>query len=195
MSTAGDNKNTDAVDETQCHQLMLAAQNGDQLKYRELLLQVDVIARRHLIPKLHLINDLDDLCQEILLSVHNARHTFNPQKPLLPWLYAIINYRFQDYLRAHYRARRHVTQELTDAEEIISPEDPQTTWEYRNLSQKLLSYLLPQQRRIIQMLYINGNSAEEVSEALNLSVANVRTTAHRATKLILKKMAIHHENH
>jgi RNA polymerase sigma-70 factor (ECF subfamily) len=195
VSIAGDNKNTGAADETHCHQLMLAAQSGDQTKYRELLSQVDLIARRHLTQKLHLINDLDDLCQEILLSVHNARHTFDPQKPIHPWLYAIINYRFQDYLRAHYRARRHVTQELTSAEETISPEDPQTTWEYRNLSQKLLSYLLPQQRRIIQMLYMNGHSAEEVSVALNLSVANVRTTAHRATKLIRKKMATHYENH
>jgi RNA polymerase sigma-70 factor (ECF subfamily) len=163
---------------------MVFSQHGDKKYYTQLLVSVEKLARRYLSSRLKISSDIDDLTQEILITVHNAKHTFDSTKPVLPWLYAIFRYRFQDYLRTHYRLKKHLSSELTPSVEATYTADPELDWEYRNLIQKLLSYLLPKQRTIVEMLYINGNSAQEVSKALEISVSNVRTTAHRSIKLI-----------
>lgn len=193
MSLSKINDKATLLGEAEAHQAMVLAQNGDQSHYQKLLILVESMARGYLSHRLQNASDLDDLTQEILISVHNARHTFDLKKPIFPWLYAIFNYRFQDYLRAYYRTRRNITQDINDSDERDLATDPHLEWEYRNLGQKLLSYLVPQQRRIIEMLYVNGNSAQEVSTALNISVSNVRTTAHRAIKRIRSKVNTQHE--
>ncbi|MDG0970087.1 MAG: sigma-70 family RNA polymerase sigma factor [Porticoccaceae bacterium] len=193
MSLSKINDKAILLSEAEAHQSMVFAQSGDQSHYQKLLISVESMARGYLSKRLQNPSDLEDLTQEILISVHNARHTFDLEKPIFPWLYAIFNYRFQDYLRAYYRARRNITQDISNSDERGLATDPQLEWEYRNFSQKLLSYLVPQQRRIIEMLYVNGNSAEEVSALLNISVSNVRTTAHRAIKRIRSKVNIPYE--
>jgi hypothetical protein len=35
------------------------------------------------------IEDIEDIVQNILLSVHGVRATYDPQRPIMPWLLAI----------------------------------------------------------------------------------------------------------
>src|SRR5215469_12083762 len=44
----------------------------------------------------------DDLLQETWLRIHEARHTYRPGEPLLPWLYALARHVRVD----HYRRTR-----------------------------------------------------------------------------------------
>lgn len=47
--------------------------------------------------------DVDDLVQDILLSVHAARATYDPTRPFLPWLLAITRNRLADAARRYAR--------------------------------------------------------------------------------------------
>ncbi|MCI0418676.1 MAG: hypothetical protein L0312_05555 [Acidobacteria bacterium] len=53
---------------------------------------------------------VEDVLQDTLLSVHRARHrarhTFSPQKPVGPWLYAICEHRMTHFYRRYRRLER-----------------------------------------------------------------------------------------
>ncbi len=174
-------------EEIQCQQWMISAQAGEKLAYRKLLKQVEKLAQRYLASRILNASDRNDITQEILLSLHKARDSYEGSKPFYPWLYAIFNYRLKDFLRRYYRKQEREAAELEHPVADVNAINPEGQLEKNQLSEKLLSYLPPTQRRIIHMLYIEGNSAQEVSDELEISVANVRTTAHRAMNELKEK--------
>ena len=82
---------------------MAAAQGGDALAYQALLRAcvpfAAAAARRHGVPP----DRVEDVVQDVLLTVHRARATYDPQRPFLPWLRAIAQRRAIDALRRRYR--------------------------------------------------------------------------------------------
>src|SRR5258708_39368349 len=85
--------------------LFISVLAGDASEYRTFLSELTRHLRGYLrkrIPQLH--DDVEDLVQEILLAVHNARHTYRPDEPLTAWVHAIARYNVMDFFRQ--RARR-----------------------------------------------------------------------------------------
>ena len=83
--------------------LMTQAQGGDAAAYRTLLEAIApylraLAARRHRDAR-----DIEDAVQDILLTVHAIRHTYDPARPFGPWLVAIANRRLVDRLRRQGR--------------------------------------------------------------------------------------------
>src|SRR5215208_5156475 len=84
---------------------MRAAQAGDAQAYATLL--------RTLTPKLRQIisnqrrflqpADIEDLVQDVLLSLHAVRGTYDPARPFMPWLLAIVRHRLVDGARRYAR--------------------------------------------------------------------------------------------
>src|SRR5207247_4228862 len=87
--------------------LMAAAQAGDAPSYRMLLAAIAPMVRR-IIRRRHPFlssEDTEDLVQDVLLSVHAVRATYDRYRPFLPWLIAIIRHRVGDAARRHVRKR------------------------------------------------------------------------------------------
>ena len=82
--------------------LMRQSLDGDQRAYAELLRETARLLRPFLSRRLSFGSEVDDVLQEILISIHKARHTYDGQRPYKPWVYAIAKFRLQDHLRAHY---------------------------------------------------------------------------------------------
>ncbi|MDG1287037.1 MAG: sigma-70 family RNA polymerase sigma factor [Rickettsiales bacterium] len=173
--------------EKQCQEWMAAAQTGDKATYAKLLGTVETLATRYLATRLAVRDDANDLVQEILMSIHKARPTYDAAKPFYPWMYAIFRYRLQDYLRRYYRLKARETGESLYPVEGVHALNPEEVTSDKELSEKLLSCLKPKQRRIVELLYLEGNSAQEVSDEMKISVPDVRTSAHRAMKELRKK--------
>ncbi len=173
--------------EEQCRYWMAKSQMGDKLAYAQLLAHVQSMAQRYVISRLSNHADAHDVVQEMLLSVHKARATYDVNKPFYPWMYAIINYRLHDYFRRHYRKRDREAPELDSDKVDDSATNPEQWANDKQLTTKLLLSLNAKQRQIVEMLYVQGNSAQEVSKALNLSISDVRVTAHRALKELKQK--------
>jgi RNA polymerase sigma-70 factor, ECF subfamily len=72
---------------------MTAAQNGDRDAYEQLLREIlpvlrAVVASHHRHP-----DRIDDVIQDVLLSVHRVRHIYDPARPFRHWLLAIARNR------------------------------------------------------------------------------------------------------
>src|SRR5258706_11551131 len=83
--------------------LMARAQTGDQVAYRQLLTEItpyvrSIAARYHRVRE-----DIEDAVQDVLLSVHVIRHSYDPSRPFGPWLATIADRRALDRLRKRLR--------------------------------------------------------------------------------------------
>lgn len=100
---------------------MAAAQAGDAAAYTRLLHAIlpflrAVIRRQH-VPR----DQVDDIVQDTLLSIHRVRHTYDPSRPLSPWLAAIAQRRA---LESRRRRARVETSEVAAPELLVTFPDP-----------------------------------------------------------------------
>src|SRR5690348_9591279 len=101
--------------------LIVKAQQGDAGAYAELLTMLAGTAKQYARNRLGDVPWLDDVSQEVLLTVHSARRTYDSSRPFAPWFYAILSSRMIDVIR---KERRVGSRELgTD----VLPEPSQAT--------------------------------------------------------------------
>lgn len=166
-------------------ELMSRAQEGDRDAYRQLLTEITPYLRalgqrHHRDPR-----DVEDSVQDILLTVHSIRHTYDPTRPFKPWLVTIGRRRIIDRLRTNRRVRLRET-ELTQEHETFS--EPATNIheaqsDSRRLRQAMES-LPTGQREAIRLLKIEEKSLEEASAKSGMSVAALKVSVHRAVKAL-----------
>ena len=109
--------------------LMAAAQEGDAASYKNLLREclpiVATAARRQGVPP----DRVDDVVQEVLLTIHRARATYDPSRPFLPWLRAIARRRAIDAQRMQgRRAGREVHAPAAYDGAVQEAPDPRNCW-------------------------------------------------------------------
>jgi RNA polymerase sigma-70 factor (ECF subfamily) len=78
---------------------MARAQSGDRQAYRRLLDEITPYLRSLAVKSHRDPRDIEDTVQDVLLSVHSIRHTYDPARPFGPWLVAIAHRRIVDRLR------------------------------------------------------------------------------------------------
>jgi len=162
--------------------LAKAAQGGDKRAYRDLLSEVLPFIVAVIAPSLANADAADDITQEVLLSVHKSLATYDPSKPFKPWLSAIINFRRTDYFRKHY-AKRDDQKTTLDNPDYISQNvtNAPHSGELKDI-EAAMDDLPPKQREIFSMIKIQGYSAEEVANKMDMSVSAVKVSAHRSQK-------------
>ncbi|HXC53371.1 MAG TPA: sigma-70 family RNA polymerase sigma factor [Candidatus Limnocylindrales bacterium] len=155
--------------------LMLAAQAGDQDSYRVLLEELQPVLRSYVKRRIRDEEAANDICQDVLLTMHRVRHTFEPGRSFEPWFYAIARSRFIDHLRR--RRRRGDLEVGDDAVAEIVAEEPSAGW---GQFLELLERLPESQREAFSMLKIEGLSVEEAAERAGVSISALKVRAHRA---------------
>src|ERR1700744_3345287 len=78
--------------------MMAAAQVGDANAYRTLLAELALWLPRYYARRLPPAMT-EDAVQDVLLAIHEKRHTYDPARPFGPWLAAIARYKWIDRLR------------------------------------------------------------------------------------------------
>ena len=169
---------------------MRAERRGAAGAYERLLKEVATVLRRSLAPRLVRAgfgaHEAEDLVQEILIGLHSKRHTWNPARPLLPWLYTITRYKLIDFTRRRRREARHrVDLPLEDWLEIA--EAPAEAAD-RSISEvdRHLAVLPVDQRKIVRAIAVEGASVRDVAQGLATSEGAIRMTIHRAIKRLLR---------
>jgi len=175
-----------AQQEQEATALMIRAQEGDGRAYAALLTMLSSTARQYARNRLGEVAWLDDVMQETLLTIHAARHTYDPRRPFAPWFYAILSSRMIDVLRKQKRV--HAREFATDAlPEPLSPSTPihdgSDALEARRL-EAALNTLPDRQREIVRALKLEDESVREVSERLGMSPSAVKVAAHRGYKAL-----------
>lgn len=162
-------------DELRWSAWMTQSQKGDERAYEQLLRELSDAISRYLRRRIGAQDFIEDCVQDILIAVHNARHTYQPNRPFRPWLFAIVRNRSVDYFR---KRQRH--QKLADAletnEEVTSTED-----NYANeaMHQQLMDTLPEGSREAIELTKVYGYSNSEAAEQLSISESAVKVRVHR----------------
>ena len=172
-------------------QLMAAAQGGDRTAYRALLEAVTPYLRARATRCFREASDVEDAVQDVLLTLHAVRRTYDPVRPFGPWLVAIANRRIIDRLRRHVRARSREI-ELTAEHETFSPDGANLTAEFNEASadeatlRAAIEQLPPDQRQAIRLLKLKEMSLHEAALASGKSVSALKVATHRAIKSLRK---------
>ena len=156
-------------------ELMARYQGGDLAAATSLIHRLSPQLHRFFLARYASRHEADDLLQETWLRIHEARRTYRPGEPVLPWLYAIARHTAVDHFRRASRlAMREVSAE--DLDRVAPPEDSTRTPDLETL----LAPLPESQREVVAMLKVSGMSLEEVARATSSSVGSVKQKAHRA---------------
>jgi RNA polymerase sigma-70 factor (ECF subfamily) len=163
---------------------MRAAIAGDAAAYRRFLVSVTphlrAMARRRCRTVGVSEGDVEDIVQEVLLAIHLKRGTWDPSRPLGPWIAAIVRNKLIDALR---RRGRHVTVPIDDVIDTLGADD-HTDGASSGEIDGLLAQLKAQQREIVKSISINGKSVRETADRLRMTEGAVRVALHRAIKTL-----------
>lgn len=168
-------------------ELMKQSQAGDQRAYTALLQETSRLLRPYLTKRLSLASEVDDLLQEILISIHKARHTYDGNRPYKPWMYAIAKFRLQDHLRAHYSDQLHHAADLSGLEEFLHEPVTESAISYESISGEV-DKLPDKQATILRLMHQEGYTAKEVAGKIGMTESAVKVAAHRAYKILRNKL-------
>ena len=172
--------------------LMVAAQAGDRAAYEKLLRDcmpfIVALARRQGVPA----DRAGDVVQEVLLTLHRARATYDPRRSFDAWLRVIVERRAIDVLR---RVRRHGAREVhapvayqSRADETV---DLSAGIEHEERVQRVgaaLAQLPRRQREAVRALMLDEKSLDEAAVLTGRSKGSLKVSLHRALSALRLKM-------
>jgi RNA polymerase sigma factor (sigma-70 family) len=172
------------VSDERLRALMREAQAGNREAYVLLLSAIAPKVRRIVRARRGFLgaDEVEDLVQDVLLSLHAVRATYDSSRPFAPWLLAIVRHRLADAARRYARQKRHEVawdeDEVTLADVAANgvdegPGDPEALAE-------AIRALPPGQRQAIELLKLRELSLREASAATGLSVGALKLATHRA---------------
>lgn len=163
--------------------LLAAAQRGDREAYagflRAVIPFVRGVARRRCWSE----DIVDDVVQDVLLTLHRVRHTYEPGRPVRPWLAAIAARRAIDATRKRGRVQ---TREVFDDHAFETFADPGANPLNVHDAERSLAGLTESlsgvQREAVELVKIREMSLNEASAVSGQSVASLKVNIHRAIK-------------
>jgi RNA polymerase sigma-70 factor (ECF subfamily) len=182
----------DTVTELRFAALMKAAQTGDADAYATLMRELAERLRQLVRYRRAFLEhaDVEDLVQDILLSVHAVRATYDQSRPFIPWMLAITRNRLADAARRYARVNAHE----------VAVEDFDVTFFAENTNTTATTYRDPQalahaiadlpagQRNAIEMLKLREMSLKEASAASGISAGALKVATHRAMDALRRRL-------
>lgn len=170
------------IAEEQIREWLIASNEGDWSRYHQFLETLANHLRgwlRRCLPQS--LGEVEDILQEILLAVHNARHTYRPDTPVIHWIHAIARYKCQEYLKMHGRPGE--SHDALDDRALLTSvaadaEDPR-----RDIRQLVNS--LPRRRRLpVQLVKFDGLSVADASRRSGLSRTAIVTGIYKGMRML-----------
>lgn len=163
--------------------LLIRGLAGDAATYHVFLRELSAHLRAFLRGRLSgLPDEVEDLVQEILLAVHNQRHTYDAGQPLTAWVHAIARYKLVDLFRRR-AGRDALNDPLDDEREMFAGCDLDAGEARRDLA-ILLAQLPDRQRLPIVYMKLEGRSVVETALLTGMSASAVKVGVHRGLKAL-----------
>jgi len=159
--------------------LMAEAQRGDANAYGSLLDDIGPMVMNFLRRRVRDAEEVQDVYQEIFMALHRARHTYQPTRPLEPWLFAIARRVVTDHQRR--RLSRHARELLVDA---LPERSVESDAHLKLQLEQAIVGLSPDQRRALELLRVEGLPIEMAARRAGTTVGALKVRAHRAYKVL-----------
>ena len=131
-------------------------------------------------------DDRDDLAQEIIIQLWRSFGRFDERYRFSTWMYRIaLNVAISFYRRESTRAR-HV---ISDGERLLEAvDDTDSQPEEIRLLYQFIEGLDPLNKALV-LLYLDGNSYQEIADVLGISETNVATKINRLKKTMKQEFS------
>jgi len=177
-----------SVDDLRRSAQMAAAQAGDRAAYEALLRDcvplIKAIASRQGVSPDH----IDDVVQDVLLTIHRARQTYDPARSFTGWLRIIAERRAIDLLRRIGRQRaREIHSPLAFESYADESADPTRSGRDAAGSSRVhtaLAMLPERQREAVRVLILQEQSLAEAAMVARRSKGALKVNLHRALKAL-----------
>lgn len=180
------------LDTARLARLMRAAQEGDRAAYAQLLTEITTVLRR-VIQRQGWFSqpaDVEDVLQDILMSLHAVRGTYDPERPFLPWLLAIARNRMVDAMRRSGRRAANETSVAEYPETFVEAGANTSDGTYGDPEalRQAIGQLPPGQRRAIELVKLQELSLKEASARSGMSVGALKVAVHRGMIALRKAL-------
>jgi len=163
---------------------MRAALDGDARAYRLFLESVTpyvrAVARSQCRSLRATESEAEDAVQEVLLAIHLKRGTWDPSRPIGPWIGAIARNKLIDGLR---RRGRYIDVPIDDVVDSLPVQD-QTDRISMHDVETLLGHLKVRQQDIVRSISVHGHTISDTADRLKMTEGAVRVSLHRALKAL-----------
>ena len=167
--------NASVIAHTSDEALVKLIADGDRRAFETLYIRYHSRLCRFLIRLVGNDSVAEELVNEVFLEVWRHAHRFEAKSRLATWLLAIARYKALSALR-----RRSEAQMDEDAVAAIADpaDDPETTTDRESRSailKKCLTQLSAAQREVIDLVYFQDKSVEEVAKFIGVAANTVKT--------------------
>jgi RNA polymerase sigma-70 factor, ECF subfamily len=114
-------------------------------------------------------SDLDDIVDEVFLRVHAKLDSYDPERPIRPWLFAFAVRAAADYRRLS-RHSVFVDSDQESVDPALTPEEAAIRSDAGRLVQRGLDALSLPTRAVLVMYEIDGRDMKEIADALEIPV-------------------------
>jgi RNA polymerase sigma-70 factor (ECF subfamily) len=167
---------------------MAEAQAGDSGAYQTLLRDcipiIKTVARRRGVAADH----VDDVVQDVLLTIHRARHTYDPSRSFTAWLCTIAERRAIDLLRRVRRQElREVHAPLALESHVDQAVDPARGLAYADVSSivtRAIANLPARQREAVEHILMEERSLADAAALTQRSKISLKVNLRRALKTL-----------
>jgi len=182
--------------QTDVSELVPAAIAGDDAAAAELVRQLYPLVAKVVRAHRPRRTGEEDVCQMIFMKVFHNLSKFSGQVPLEHWVSRIavntcLNQIASEKIRPELRHADLSEDEAAVIDQLASSPDelnPDKRFASRELVEHLLQALKPAERLVIDLLYLQGNSVEQVRQATGWSAALVKVRAFRARQKMKQQL-------
>jgi len=177
--------------ETEWASMLRAANGGDGRAYARFLRAVTPVLRGIVRARAGRMqaDAVEDIVQEVLLAIHQKRHTWRDDDPLRPWLFAITRYKVVDAFRARGSMVHLPLEDFVDVLVAQTGTDPTA---HRDMM-AVIGHLDPRSAAIVTAVGIDGANIAETGRQMDMTAGAVRVALHRAMKRLAELRERHVE--
>lgn len=144
--------------------------------------------------------ETEDILQEVYIRVFQSYHTFNHKSSEKTWIFSIARHVTYDYFRKLKRKRKRVLDffNWTENGEVMpnldrTPEEVSVLSDEINQLYQCLEGCTYDQKQVILLRYLQQFSIKETAKILGWTDSKVKTTQHRAIKVLEQCMHLNEE--
>jgi len=173
---------------------------GDEAAFREIVSRYKNSLYAFLRQFLNRQELVEDVFQETFLQLFTSRESFDPSRPLRPWLFTIAANKAKDALRKSQRIAAIPIGTLSDSEEmsfddVLNTLSSDSTMPYEELEQgetsarvaQIIANMPANLREILILAYFNKFSYKQMANILSIPIGTVKSRLHTAVGRFAKE--------
>jgi RNA polymerase sigma-70 factor (ECF subfamily) len=188
-----------ALDKQSDANLLARCSAGEEAAFREIVTRYKSSLYTFLRRFLTRDDLLDDIFQETFLQLFSSKDSFDPSKPLRPWLFTIAANKAKDALRKQHRINSVPIGTMSDSEEmsfedVLNVLSSDETMPYEELERnetanrvrQIIRGMPESLREILILAYFSKFSYKQMAEILSIPIGTVKSRLHTAVGCFAK---------